>query len=90
MKIAFIIHSFPNLSETFILNQIKGLLDSGYIVKIFAKSRSQYVKKHNELNKDRKNNRHMRRILRRFRSEYFYPYQYINLFKVYNVYVQKK
>jgi len=36
MKIASIIHSFPNISETFILNQITGLIDLGHQVKIFA------------------------------------------------------
>jgi len=36
MKIAFIVSSFPKLSETFILNQITGLLDLGHEVEIFA------------------------------------------------------
>ncbi|WP_157197408.1 glycosyltransferase [Methanohalobium evestigatum] len=38
MKIAFIVNAFPKLSETFILNQITGLLDNGHDVKIFASS----------------------------------------------------
>jgi len=38
MKIAFIVSGFPTLSETFILNQITGLLDLGYEVEIFAKT----------------------------------------------------
>jgi colanic acid/amylovoran biosynthesis glycosyltransferase len=37
MKIAFIVTEFPALSETFILNQITGLLDLGHDVDIFAK-----------------------------------------------------
>ena len=36
MKIAFIVAAFPKLSETFILNQITGLLDLGHDVQIFA------------------------------------------------------
>ncbi len=37
MKIAFIVTQFPLLSETFILNQITGLIDRGHKVDIFAK-----------------------------------------------------
>jgi len=36
MKIAFIITHFPVLSETFILNQITGLIDRGHHVNIFC------------------------------------------------------
>jgi colanic acid/amylovoran biosynthesis glycosyltransferase len=36
MKIAFIVNSFPALSETFILNQMTGLLDRGHEVDIYA------------------------------------------------------
>ncbi len=36
MKIAFVLDYFPKLSETFILNQITGLIDYGCDVKIFA------------------------------------------------------
>lgn len=36
MKIAIIVHSFPNVSETFILNHITGLISLGHKVKIFA------------------------------------------------------
>ena len=36
MKIAFIVNGFPTLSETFILNQITGLLDMGHDIEIFA------------------------------------------------------
>jgi colanic acid/amylovoran biosynthesis glycosyltransferase len=38
MKIAFIVKQFPALSETFILNQITGLLDRGHEVDIYAYS----------------------------------------------------
>jgi len=36
MKIAFLLREFPVLSETFILNQITGLLDQGHDVEIYA------------------------------------------------------
>src|SRR5688572_24107551 len=36
MSIAFIVWKFPSLSETFILNQITGLLDRGHKVDIYA------------------------------------------------------
>jgi len=38
MKIAFIVNGFPYLSETFILNQITGLIDLGHEVEIFAET----------------------------------------------------
>jgi colanic acid/amylovoran biosynthesis glycosyltransferase len=44
MKIAFILYHFPVISQTFILNQITGLLDRGHGVGIYAKSaRNQSV-----------------------------------------------
>jgi colanic acid/amylovoran biosynthesis glycosyltransferase len=39
MRIAFFVDTFPVLSETFILNQITGLIDLGHDVRIFAASR---------------------------------------------------
>jgi len=36
MKVAHIIDEFPVLSETFVLNQITGLLDRGHEVDIFV------------------------------------------------------
>lgn len=36
MRVAFIVDGFPRFSETFILNQIVGLLDRGHDVRIFA------------------------------------------------------
>lgn len=38
MKILFIVGQFPFLSETFILNQITGLIDRGHQVDIYAAS----------------------------------------------------
>ena len=40
MRIAFVVGAFPALSETFLLNQITGLMDAGCDVKIFARERS--------------------------------------------------
>jgi colanic acid/amylovoran biosynthesis glycosyltransferase len=37
MKIAFFVTEFPSLSQTFILNQITGLLDRGHDVTIYAR-----------------------------------------------------
>ena len=37
MRIVFILEAFPALSETFILNQITGLIDLGHEVEIFAR-----------------------------------------------------
>lgn len=46
MEIAFVVNSFPKLSETFILNQIRGLIDQGHEVKIFANQRPEEEKEH--------------------------------------------
>ena len=39
MRIAFLLHSFPAVSETFILSQVTGLLDLGHDVHVFAERR---------------------------------------------------
>lgn len=39
MKVAFIVNEFPSLSQTFILNQIVGLIERGHEVDIFAECR---------------------------------------------------
>ncbi|MBD2260574.1 glycosyltransferase [Pseudanabaena sp. FACHB-2040] len=36
MKIAFLVGNFPSLSETFVLNQITGLIDLGHEIDIYA------------------------------------------------------
>jgi colanic acid/amylovoran biosynthesis glycosyltransferase len=46
LKIAFLVNQFPVLSETFILNQIIGLLDRGHEVDIYANERSNWSKVH--------------------------------------------
>ena len=51
MKIAFIVGGFPTLSETFILNQITGLLDMGYDVEIFAQFNPKEKKVHPDIEK---------------------------------------
>ncbi len=53
MKIAFIVTSFPTISETFILNQITGLLDMGHNVEIFAKFNPNEKKVHPNVEKYR-------------------------------------
>jgi len=51
MKIAFIVGVFPTLSETFILNQITGLLDLGHDVEIFAEYNPTENKVHPDVEK---------------------------------------
>ena len=51
MKIAFLVETFPKLSETFILNQITGLIDRGCEVDIFAKGAEDIEKKHPDVQK---------------------------------------
>ncbi len=46
MKIAFIVNEFPSLSQTFVLNQIKGLIDRGHSVDIFAEKKRGDIKIH--------------------------------------------
>lgn len=51
MKIAFIVSEFPALSETFILNQIVGLIKSGYEVDIYASINRNDAKVHPDVEK---------------------------------------
>lgn len=51
MKIAFLVGAFPKLSETFILNQITGLIDRGHQVDIFADSPSREPFVHDDIRK---------------------------------------
>jgi len=53
MKIAFIVGGFASLSETFILNQITGLLDLGYEVEIFSEFNPKEKKVHSDVEKYR-------------------------------------
>lgn len=51
MKIAFMLGEFPTLSETFILNQITGLLNRGHNVEIFATNKNNKIEVHEDINK---------------------------------------
>ena len=51
MKIAFIVGTFPALSETFILDQITGLLDLGHEVEVFAEQKPEETKSHFDVEK---------------------------------------
>lgn len=46
MRIAFIVGRFPSLSQTFILNQITGLIDQGHAVDIYADGTANGGKAH--------------------------------------------
>lgn len=46
MKIAFIVDRFPILSETFVLNQITGLMDRGHEVDVYAEHIGDIAKMH--------------------------------------------
>lgn len=51
MKIAFILGGFPKLSETFILNQITGLIERGHEVEIYADNLIKENKVHPDIEK---------------------------------------
>ena len=51
MKIAFIVGQFPALSETFILNQITGLINCGHEVDIYTDNPSNEPKIHPDIEK---------------------------------------
>lgn len=51
MKILFFVGEFPKLSQTFILNQITGLMDAGCDVKILAKKPEKNTKVHEDVMK---------------------------------------
>jgi len=51
MKIAFIVTVFPALSETFILNQITGLMDLGHEVDIYSRYNPNECKVHDDIEK---------------------------------------
>ncbi len=46
LQIAFIVDDFPSLSQTFVINQIVGLLDRGHQVDIYAEKRGDTAKVH--------------------------------------------
>lgn len=49
MKIAVIVKEFPTLSETFILNQITGLIDLGHEIEIFSRMKPTTEKLHSDI-----------------------------------------
>ncbi|OHB73465.1 MAG: hypothetical protein A2W17_06020 [Planctomycetes bacterium RBG_16_41_13] len=51
LKIAFLVSVFPSLSETFVLNQITGLIALGHAVDIYAIERSNDSKVHEDVEK---------------------------------------
>ncbi|MDQ3254143.1 MAG: glycosyltransferase [Acidobacteriota bacterium] len=51
MKIAFIVGHFPALSETFILNQITGLIDRGHEVDVYAEKSREEPETHPDVEK---------------------------------------
>jgi colanic acid/amylovoran biosynthesis glycosyltransferase len=51
MKIAFFVSEFPSLSQTFVLNQITGLLERGHDVDIFSRRRGNDSTIHEDVNK---------------------------------------
>jgi colanic acid/amylovoran biosynthesis glycosyltransferase len=51
MKILFIVNQFPVLSETFILNQITGLINKGYEVNILAAEKDADKRHHKDVTK---------------------------------------
>jgi colanic acid/amylovoran biosynthesis glycosyltransferase len=46
MKIAFVLHKFPKLPQTFIMNQITGLMDRGHEIHIFSERVPEQNKDH--------------------------------------------
>ena len=51
MKIVFLVNMFPRLSETFILNQITGLIERGHEVDIYANRKGNEPKMHEDVEK---------------------------------------
>ncbi|MBM2834107.1 MAG: glycosyltransferase, partial [Candidatus Brocadiaceae bacterium] len=51
MRIAFIVSKFPALSQTFILNQITGLIDRGHEVDIYAVQSDNNPRMHPDVTK---------------------------------------
>ncbi|WP_235425193.1 hypothetical protein [Heyndrickxia ginsengihumi] len=49
MKILFFVGEFPKLSQTFILNQMTGLIDAGHDVWILAKKAESNGKVHDDV-----------------------------------------
>ncbi|MGB3311758.1 MAG: glycosyltransferase [Nodosilinea sp.] len=53
MRVAFLVGHFPRLSETFVLNQITGLLDRGHEVDVYTEHIEGWTKVHPDVEKYR-------------------------------------
>ena len=53
MRVAFLVGHFPRLSETFVLNQITGLLDRGHEVDVYTEHIEGWTKVHPDVKKYR-------------------------------------
>ena len=51
MRLAFIVGSFPAISETFILDQITSLIDEGHTVDIYAEADPHQAVVHSDVDK---------------------------------------
>ena len=51
MKVAFFVNKFPCISETFILNQVTGLIDRGHEVTIYSFEADDSLKEHADINR---------------------------------------
>jgi colanic acid/amylovoran biosynthesis glycosyltransferase len=49
MRVAYVLNTFPRMSETFILNQITGLIDRGMEVDIYARSSGSWPDAHPDI-----------------------------------------
>lgn len=49
MRIAFLVHMFPELSEAFIVNQVTGLIDAGHEVDLYASKAGKSAKVHADI-----------------------------------------
>lgn len=83
MKIAFIVNEFPSLSQTFVLNQIIGLMDRGHAVDIFAEEVRDDIRIHADVRKYKLLERTSyplvipQNIVRRFLNSLPYIYKFI-------------
>ncbi|MGY0392952.1 glycosyltransferase [Bizionia sp. KMM 8389] len=85
-KVAFIVKYFPSISETFIVNQINGLLDAGYDVELYAYQKveakviHESLKKYNLLNRVHYFKKPPTSKLSRFIL--FFKWIYVHFFKI--------
>jgi colanic acid/amylovoran biosynthesis glycosyltransferase len=50
MRVAILVNTFPKLSETFLLNQVTGLIDAGHDVDVYAVQRGDEDQTHPQIN----------------------------------------